>query len=225
MTTSLDHKPLTGAEVPALEEERESRTRLYVLLAVLGVVVVGTAAWFLLLSGSDAETELVVTPSTAGSTVPSSTPTAVTPTPSPTDVPAAAPVDAAGVDPFDPLVVPPPTSAATAPTTGAMTGATTAPTSLPTTGPTTGATTTPTTAPKKTAKPKPTRTPVTLRMVAVAADNASATIQVNGKKHTVDTGESFGSEFTLVRLADGKCGTVKHETDYFDICEGQTVEH
>jgi hypothetical protein len=34
-------------------------------------------------------------------------------------------------------------------------------------------------------------------------------------------GEEFAGEYTLLSLRDGRCGTVRHEDERFDLCEGE----
>lgn len=225
---------------PATEEPAETSGRSRVVLAVAGGLLGATAvvgAWFAFGAGDSDDTALA-TGAAPAAPVPAATPA---PTPSAPATPDPL-IGSTGVDPFEPLVVPPVPVASTAPTTVPTTAPTTGigdgwddwndgtggtgsgsgPVSPPLPYPTTVPTTAPTTVPSPTSSPAPTT--VSLRVVSVDDDNTGATVEVDGTKHEVGLGEQFGDGFTLLRLADGECATFDHG-EKFDLCEGDTTEH
>ena len=109
-------------------------------------------------------------------------------------------------------------------TTVTVTQRPTAPPSTPARTTSTPAATAPPATPP-TATPPPAKTPApvvhTVRLAAVAADNASARLTVDGEKFRVLPGADFASGYTLLSLRDGRCGTVRAGGRPFDLCEGQ----
>ena len=61
----------------------------------------------------------------------------------------------------------------------------------------------------------------TVRLSVVAAANGVARLKVDEKRYRVLVGEEFAGEYTLLSLRDGRCGTVRHDDERFDLCEGE----
>ncbi|NHC14014.1 hypothetical protein [Motilibacter deserti] len=153
-----------------------------------------------------------------------------TPTPSgdaqPAEVPVTSGRTAGGSalrNPFVPVV------AAVSPTPTATQTPTAAPTAAVSPVPSPAATAAPsaspdgTGAPATTPSPSPSATAVTVKLVAVAADNAAATFLVAGKTYVAVPGAAFATDFTLERLEGGSCGTIAYASTKKDLCEGETV--
>jgi len=218
------------AEAPAaeLQEARNNRRTLLVLAAV-GVLVLGALAYFFLLAGGEDGDDAAAPVRKAGT---------VQPTPEPSASEAPAPVKApklskkaVGKDPFEALVVPAVEGGA-----GAVGDPVTAPADggqVPVTGNTgntgggnngnngnagngnngngngNGGSTS--------------DTPVTVKVVSVAGDNTSARVTVSSKTYSVAVGDVFGTYFKTLRLKNGKCGSFTYGDERFDLCEGETA--
>jgi hypothetical protein len=65
---------------------------------------------------------------------------------------------------------------------------------------------------------------VRVRVDAVAKDNSSATLTIDGRKYSaVHLDTEFADGFRLLELFGGQCGAVKYQDqEPFDLCEGQT---
>lgn len=220
MTELREHAfPFTGTDegVNGLPQNDEpsapGRSRTAVIAAALvGVLVLATAAYFVFLRGGDSST------ATGGGTpiVHKSAPKVSTPVVKPKAKPAVKPfVAPVGRDPFKPLVVPPVLSAS------GVTGVTGTTATTPLTG-TTGTGTTTTTGTTGTGTNTAT-SPISVRVVDVAAGNTSARLLVGSKSYAVAVGDVFGTYFKVLRLTDGKCGTFQYGDTSFDLCEGQTT--
>ena len=212
--------PFQGTQVadgPAVEQdEARSNRRTVLILALVGVLVLGALAYFFVFSGGDDETSDAApvrrSPNVQG-----------TPEPAATPAPVKAPKlskKSIGKDPFKALVVPappvvvaPPAPAVQPGTTGGGTVTTGGSTSGGATagGGTTGGGTTGTST-----------EPLTVKVVSVTADNSSARVTVGTKAYSVAVGDVFGTYFKALRLKNGKCGSFQYGDERFDLCEGET---
>jgi hypothetical protein len=186
-----------------------------VILALVGVLVVGALAYFFVFSGGD-ETA-------TDNSLPSPRSTAAVPTPTKAPAVVKAPKlskKAVGKDPFKALVAPadaagPGTAPATG-TTNTVTGGGTTVTSGGTTTTTSGGTTTDGGTATTSSKP------LTVKVLSVAADNTSGRVTVGGKTYSVAVGDVFGTYFKTLRLKNGKCGSFSYGDERFDLCEGES---
>jgi hypothetical protein len=208
------------ADGPADLEESRGNRRTVLILAVVGVLVLGALAYFFVFSGGDdpADESLPVRPSTGS---------VVTPTPAPTAAPVKAPKlskKLIGKDPFKPLVVAPVEGSDTAggavvPPAGS--GATVNPPAAgggivagggsSAGGGTAGA-----------SDPGTSTKPVNVKVISVASDNSSGRVTVGTKAYSVAVGDVFGTYFKVLRLKNGKCGSFSYGDERFDLCEGET---
>ena len=128
-------------------------------------------------------------------------------------------------NPFVPVVrakATPAPSATAAPSTAtaAVPAASAAPVPVTTAAPV------PSAAPTPTAPPSPSPSaaaPVTVKLVAVASDNAAATFLVARKTYVAVPGATFADSFTLERLEGGSCATIGYGTTKKDVCEGEAL--
>jgi hypothetical protein len=218
--SSFPFQGTSVADGPADFEEASSNRRTVLILAVVGILVLGALAYFFVFAGGDEPTDTSLP--TRRSTGVQSTPT---PTPS---VPAKVKAPklskkALGRDPFKRLVVAP-VAAAVTDTSG--TGGAVAPvgggsgavaTTQPgTSGGTTGGTSTGGSAVSS--------TPLTVKVISVTADNSSGRVTVGKKSYSVAVGDVFGTYFKALRLKNGKCGSFQYGDERFDLCEGETAK-
>ncbi len=63
----------------------------------------------------------------------------------------------------------------------------------------------------------------TFKVVAVASDDSSVTVLVNGLSVTAAPGASLDTAFSVLRLEGGTCGSFSHGTQKFDMCEGAST--
>jgi len=214
------------ADGPADFEEASGNRRTVLILAVVGVLVLGALAYFFVFAGGDEPTDTSLP--TRRSTGLQSTPT---PTPSVPPVVKAPKLSnkAIGKDPFKPLVVPPAAagvgtgggavssgsgSVVVTPVTG---GGTSVVTTQPgTSGGTTGGTSTGGSAVSS--------KPLTVKVISVTADNSSGRVMVGSKTYSVAVGDVFGTYFKSLRLKNGECGSFQYGDERFDLCEGETAK-
>ena len=176
--------PFQGTAVadgpPDFEETRGNR-RTVLILAVVGLLVVGALAYFFVFSGGDDATDESLP-------TPRSTRVQTTPTPTPTAAPVKAPKlskKAFGKDPFKPLVVAPVGGTGEDAPAGGTTGG--GSTTITTGG---GVTTITTGKPVPagggtTAGGSTSTTPLTVKVVSVAADNSSGRVTVGTKSYSI----------------------------------------
>jgi hypothetical protein len=201
-----------------LEESRGNR-RTVLILALVGVLVLGALAYFFVFSGGDDATDTSLPTARSTGTV-------ATPTPSAAPKPAKAPKlskKAIGKDPFKALVVESAGGGAAArpgvtpvidlgtPVTGGGTTVTGGGTPVTGGGTTAGGTAT---------SPKA----LTVRVLSVASDNSSGRVTVGSKSYSVAVGDVFGTYFKALRLKNGKCGSFQYGDERFDLCEGETAK-
>ncbi|MGN6243386.1 MAG: hypothetical protein ACTHQ3_06895 [Motilibacteraceae bacterium] len=212
--------PFVPAQAPAPEQPQDEAPKkdnrlLFVLLGVLGLAVVGAAAWFFLLSGGSSEE-----PAGGPVALPKPKPAAsASPSASSVATPAPKALDASvGVDPFKPLAQP-----SQAPSAGGTTGGTTTTGGSTTTGgTTTGGTTTPTNpfpfptsapapvpAPSGGTTAQPEKPPFLVQLLKVTSDGKSAWIGVNGTPYLTKVGSVFDTYFKVTAL-DKSCATVQY---------------
>ncbi|MGN6331119.1 MAG: hypothetical protein ACTHOD_05630 [Motilibacteraceae bacterium] len=218
--TTFPFAPPQAPEQQQDESPKKDNRLLFVLLGVLGLAVIGAAAWFFLLSGgsSDQAASAPVArpkPKPAASASPSAS---AAPTPAPTALDASV-----GVDPFKALADKP--SASTAPSNGLSTnpqlsgqngttsqpGGTTTGGQLPSlpapvpapapTGSTTGGTSGTTAQPQK--------PPFLVQYLKATSDGKSVWIGVNGTPYLTKVGSVFDTYFKVTALAGG-CATVQY---------------
>src|SRR5215210_4813107 len=197
-----------GAE---LGEPRGNRRTLVALLAV-GVLIVGALAYFFLLAGGDDPVE---------DASPVRRTPVVQPTPAPvvTPAPAKAPKlsrKAIGKDPFKPLVVEP--VAADSGVTGTAAGGGNLAgaggnAGVPASG---GTTVTGGTTGGGTDGSASSPSPLTVKVLSVAADNSSSRVTVGTKAYSVAVGDTFATYFKTLRLKNGKCGTFQYGDESFE---------
>jgi hypothetical protein len=212
------------ADGPADLEEASGNRRTVLILAVVGVLVLGALAYFFVFAGGDEPTD---------TSLPTRRSTGVQATPTPTpSVPAVVKAPklskkAIGKDPFKPLVVPAAVGdgVVAGGTGGAVTGGTVVTpvgggavvTTQPgTSGGTTGGTSTGGSAVSS--------TPLTVKVISVTADNSSGRVTVGKKTYSVAVGDVFGTYFKTLRLKNGKCGSFQYGDERFDLCEGETAK-
>jgi hypothetical protein len=202
-----------------LEESRGNR-RTVLILALVGVLVLGALAYFFVFSGGDDATDTSLPTARSTGTV-------ATPTPSASPKPAKAPKlskKAIGKDPFEALVVASEGGGAAAPAGGtavtdpgtSVTGGGTTVTGGTTGGTTSGGTTSGGTA----TSPKA----LTVKVISVVADNSSARVTVGSKAYSIAVGDVFGTYFKSLRLKNGRCGSFQYGDERFDLCEGETAK-
>jgi len=203
------------ADGPADLEETRGNRRTVLILAVVGVLVLGALAYFFVFSGGEdpADESLPVrrTPNVQ-----------VTPTPAATPVPVKAPKltkKAFGKDPFKALVVAAPESdGAGAPAVGAFQPGN----NVAGAGGNAGTPVGGGTAAGGTDDPGTSTKPVNVKVVSVASDNSSGRVTVGTKSYSVAVGDVFGTYFKVLRLKNGKCGSFTYGDERFDLCEGET---
>jgi hypothetical protein len=207
------------ADGPADFEESSGNRRTVLILAVVGVLVLGALAYFFVFAGGDDPTD---------TSLPTRRSTGVQSTPTPS-VPAVVKAPklskkAIGKDPFKPLVVAPAagTGGAVSGTGGVVVtpvtggGVTVVTTQPGTSGGTTGGTSTGGSAVSS--------TPLTVKVISVTADNSSGRVTVGKKTYSVAVGDVFGTYFKTLRLKNGKCGSFQYGDERFDLCEGETAK-
>ena len=197
--------PFPGTQVGdgpgASEDDARGNRRTIVILALVGVLVVGALAYFFVFAGGEDKATDNSLPS------PRSTGSVPTPTKAPAVVKAPKlSKKAVGKDPFKPLVVQGAPAAAPA-VVPAVGGGTTTATGGGTT--TTGGGTTSTKA-------------LTVKVLSVASDNTSGRVTVGGKSYSVAVGDVFGTYFKTLRLKNGNCGSFSYGDERFDLCEGES---
>ena len=186
----------------ALEPTSSSsdRSRLFLLGGVAGVVLLGILAYFLFFAGGDADqaADTATTP-----VVPAA--------PSDAEPPAAAPqqrlnAKSFGRDPFKALIVEAP--AVVAPVAPVVDPAVAAPS--------TGGTTSDGTSTGGVSSPAAT-SPHSFRVVSVAPDNSTITVNVDGKRYSnLRAGEVFAS-FFKVRLISGASNSFQYGEERFNV--------
>jgi len=203
--TSVPFDSAMAARSPesALETAPESsnRSRLVLLGALAGVVLLGVLGYFLFFTGGDSEPAA----DTAGTSVAPSQPgDAVVP-------PAAEPQQrlnarSFGRDPFKALIVEAPEVAAVV-----VAPVTTSPS-------TTGDASTSSTSPGSTGTTTPAATsPHSFRVLSVAPDNSTVTVKVDGKRYAnLRAGEVFATYFK-VRLISGVTNTFQYGEERFNV--------
>jgi len=206
-------------------EEARSNRRTVLILAVVGVLVLGALAYFFVFSGGDDAVE-------DAAPVRRSPGVVATPEPVATPAPVKAPKlskKSIGKDPFKALVAPAVESGGGAAPVAGVPGVTPvvgggAPVNQPATGGgtpaggSTGGGSTGGTGEDPGASTKP----LTVKVVAVTADNSSARVTVGTKVYSVAVGDVFGTYFKALRLKNGKCGSFQYGDERFDLCEGET---
>ena len=219
--SSFPFQGTSVADGPADFEEASSNRRTVLILAVVGVLVLGALAYFFVFAGGDEPTDTSLP--TRRSTGVQSTPT---PTPSVPPVVKAPKLSnkAIGNDPFKPLVVPPAAGGGVVsggtgghvvtPVTGG--GGAVVTTQPGTSGGTTGGTSTGGSAVSS--------KPLTVKVISVTADNSSGRVTVGAKTYSVAVGDVFGTYFKSLRLKNGKCGSFQYGDERFDLCEGETAK-
>lgn len=214
--------PFAGTQVadgPAFaQEEARGNRRTILILALVGVLVLGALAYFFVFSGGEDPVEESAAPRSNG--------VQATPTPTATPVAKAPKLSkkAIGKDPFKALVVASEAGAA-APVGGTAvidlgtpvtSGGTTVTGGTTTGGTTTGGTTT--------GGAATSATTLTVKVLSVAADNSSGRVSVGSKVYSVAVGDVFGTYFKALRLKNGKCGSFQYGDERFDLCEGETAK-
>jgi hypothetical protein len=204
--------PFPGTQVGdgpgASDDDARGNRRTIVILALVGVLVVGALAYFFVFAGGDEKA--------TDNSLPSPRSTATVPTPTKAPAVVKAPKlskKAVGKDPFKALVVQGAPAAAPAITPVAGGGTTVTGGGTTTTG---GGTTT--TGGSGTTS----TTPLTVKVLSVAADNTSGRVTVGGKSYSVAVGDVFGTYFKTLRLKNGKCGSFSYGDERFDLCEGES---
>jgi hypothetical protein len=213
--------PFQGTQVadgPAAQEDARGNRRTILILAVVGILVLGALAYFFVFSGGEDPVDSAATPQSNG--------VQATPTPTPTPVAKAPKLSkkAIGKDPFEALVVASEGGGAAAPAVGtpvtdpgtSVTGGGTTVTGGTTGGTTSGGTTSGGTA----TSPKA----LTVKVISVVADNSSARVTVGSKAYSIAVGDVFGTYFKSLRLKNGKCGSFQYGDERFDLCEGETAK-
>lgn len=215
--------PFAPPQAPEQQQDaapKKDNRLLYVLLGVLGLAVVGAAAWFFLLSGGSSD------PVASGPVAKPRPKPAASASPSASAVATPAPkaLDASvGVDPFKPLADKP--SASTAPSNGLSTnpqlsgqggtstqpGGTTTGGQLPSlpapvpapvpTGSTTGGST------GTTAQPQ--QPPFLVQYLKATSDGKSVWLGVNGTPYLTKVGSVFDTYFKVTAISGG-CATVQY---------------
>ena len=197
------------ADLPSNDDDQgqaggDRRRLLIIGGAVLGVIVLGLAAWFLLFSGGSANDQ-------SGTVPPAPAKPSASAAPQPK---AAAPAAGAGAaaaakfsgnlgrDPFTPLY-----PAAAAPAAGGSQAAAGASSGSSTSSGTTAASSG--------------GTPVSIEMVSV--DASSATLTVDGKKYTPKVGDVFATNFKLYGLFDSRCAGILYGDKSIPLCEGDVT--
>ncbi len=211
------------ADGPADIEEASGNRRTVLILAVVGILVLGALAYFFVFAGGDEPTDTSLP--ARRSTGLQSTPT---PTPSAPAVVKAPKLSnkAIGKDPFKPLVVPPASGAGVGTGGGVVSGGGTVVTpvgggAVVTTQPgTSGGTAGGTSAGGSAVSSKP----LTVKVISVTADNSSGRVTVGAKTYSVAVGDVFGTYFKTLRLKNGKCGSFQYGDERFDLCEGETAK-
>jgi hypothetical protein len=210
--------PFPGTQVGdgpgASDDDARGNRRTIVILALVGVLVVGALAYFFVFSGGDDKA--------TDNSLPSPRSTSVVPTPTKAPAVVKAPKlskKAVGKDPFKPLVVVAEGAApGSAPATGGGTTVTGGGTTVTGGGTTvTGGGTTTTDGGSATSSK-----PLTVKVLSVAADNTSGRVTVGGKSYSVAVGDVFGTYFKTLRLKNGKCASFSYGDERFDLCEGES---
>lgn len=204
------------ADGPADLEESRGNRRTVLILAVVGVLVLGALAYFFVFSGGEdpADESLPVrrTPNVQ-----------VTPTPAATPAPVKAPKKLSkksiGKDPFKALVVDTPDNDAAG---GAAVGVFQPGNNVAGAGGNAGTPAGGGTAAGGTEDPGTSTKPVNVKVVSVASDNSSGRVAVGTKSYSVAVGDVFGTYFKVLRLKNGKCGSFSYGDERFDLCEGET---
>ena len=213
--------PFPGTQVGdgpgASDDDARGNRRTILILALVGVLVVGALAYFFVFAGGD-ETA-------TDNSLPSPRSSSVVPTPTKAPAVVKAPKlskKAVGKDPFKALVEPAAADGAapgSAPATGTGTTVTGGGTTVTSGGTTTTGGGTTTTGGTATTSDKP----LTVKVLSVASDNTSGRVSVGGKTYSVAVGDIFGTYFKTLRLKNGKCGSFSYGDERFDLCEGETV--
>jgi hypothetical protein len=221
--SSFPFQGTSVADGPADYEEASSNRRTVLILAVVGVLVLGALAYFFVFAGGDEPTDTSLP--TRRSTGLQATPT---PTPSVPPVVKAPKLSkkAIGKDPFKPLVVPPAAGSGGGVVSGGTGGVVVV---TPVTG---GGTSVVTTQPGTSGGTGGTSTggsavsskPLTVKVISVTADNSSGRVMVGSKTYSVAVGDVFGTYFKSLRLKNGKCGSFQYGDERFDLCEGETAK-
>ena len=205
----------------ASQDEARGNRRTILILALVGVLVLGALAYFFVFSGSDEPTD---------TSLPAPRSTGAVPTPTTAPPVAKAPKlskKAIGKDPFKALVVPAAAGGAAAPGAAPVAGGT--PVTFPVTGgtPVTSGGGTPVTGGGTTTGggTATSNKPLTVKVISVAADNSSTRVTVGSKAYVAAVGDTFGvpAYFKLLRLKNGKCGSFQYADERFDLCEGETA--
>jgi hypothetical protein len=218
------------AEAPAAElQEARNTKRTVLVLAAVGVLVLGALAYFFLLSGGEDADDSAAPVRKQGT---------VQPTPEPSATEAPAPVKApklskkaVGKDPFEALVVPAvegggggavdpvtaPLGGGQVPVTGGNTGGNNGNNGNNGNGNGNGNNGNGNGNGGSTSD-----TPLTVKVVSVAGDNTSARVTVGTKTYSVAVGDTFATYFKALRLKNGKCGSFTYGDEPFDLCEGDT---
>jgi membrane protein implicated in regulation of membrane protease activity len=180
------------------------RTLASVLVALLLVGTAGVSVWLLasagVFTGGSALPGAPTTPGTVASA-------AADPLDPSTDFQVAQPRD-----PFEPLIVPPST---TAPPDGSTTSTTAGDGS--TTSTTAGGSTTTTTA-----GDQPSGTRITLLEVRTETTGRVAVVEVDGQTYTVSVGDTFADNFKVVSLSDNG-GVFTYGDSAFTLAVGQSI--
>jgi hypothetical protein len=201
----------------ASQDEARGNRRTILILALVGVLVLGALAYFFVFSGSDEPTDTAL---------PAPRSTGAVPTPTKAPPVAKAPKlskKAIGKDPFKALVVPAAAGGAAAPGAAPVVGT---PVTFPVTGgtPVTSGGGTPVTGGGTTTGGTATSNkPLTVKVISVTADNSSGRVTVGAKNYSVAVGDVFGTYFKTLRLKNGKCGSFQYGDERFDLCEGETA--
>jgi hypothetical protein len=212
--------PFAGTQVVdgpgASQDEASGNRRTILILALVGVLVLGALAYFFVFSGGDEPTD---------TSLPTPRSTGVQATPTPTKAPAVVKAPklskkSVGKDPFKALVLPAADGGAApageTPVTGS-TPVTGGGTTITGGGTTTGGTTT-------TGGGTTSSTPVTVKVISVTDNNSSARVKVGSQVYTVAVGDVFATYFKALRLKNGKCGSFQYGDERFDLCEGETAK-
>jgi hypothetical protein len=223
--SSFPFQGTSVADGPADFEEASGNRRTVLILAVVGVLVLGALAYFFVFAGGDEPTDTSLPTRRSNGT--QSTPT---PTPSVPPVVKAPKLSnkAIGKDPFKPLVVPPAAGSGVVAGGGAVAGGGLVVTPIAggggavvttqpgTSGGTTGGTSTGGSAVSS--------KPLTVKVISVTADNSSGRVTVGAKTYSVAVGDVFGTYFKALRLKNGECGSFQYGDERFELCEGETAK-